>query len=66
MANEKLIAEVVLLSDQLTKEANSRRGETKKTTKAYNKALKALCEVVGANPEEVERLINPYEGEVEK
>lgn len=54
---EKALAKVLILQTKLVKEANTTRGETKKTTREYAKALAKFCDMVDMNPEVVDDLV---------
>lgn len=59
MEKEKALASLLLAEIKLTKEANSKRGETKKSIKEYDEALKTVCEMLGADDEVVKNIVNP-------
>jgi hypothetical protein len=56
---EKALAKLILSSIKLTKEANSRRGESNKTNKEYEKAFREVCKAMDVDYEVVEGLVNP-------
>ncbi|AYP68176.1 hypothetical protein PQE75_gp044 [Bacillus phage vB_BcoS-136] len=59
MNKEQALANLLLLETKITHEANSPRGESKKTIKEYKKALNVVCEMLGINSEDVEKITNP-------
>lgn len=45
MEKENALARLLVLESKLTKEANSLKGETVKTTKEHEKALDKVCDM---------------------
>lgn len=59
MGKEQALAKLILTTIQLTKEANSVRGETKKTLRDYAKSLSVVCKMLDIDPEVVDEIIEP-------
>lgn len=58
-SKEMLLGKVLLLGDRLVKEANSMRGETKKTRREYDKALNEVCKTFDLDREKLDQIIDP-------